>query len=49
MNGQLKKEIIEKYFEITNNSKNRLEKYFKLKVYRLDMPVKKQIALLIKG
>ena len=44
-----KKEIIEKYFEITNNSKNRLEKYFKLKVYRLDMPVKKQIALLIKG
>lgn len=44
-----KKEIIEEYFKIVDVKTNRFKRIIKLKKSKIDMPLKKQISLLIKG
>ena len=44
-----KKELIEKYFKITDVKKNRFSRFLNLKKSKIDMPLKKQISFLIKG
>jgi glycosyltransferase, family 2 len=44
-----KKKIIEEYFKIVDVKTNRFKRIIKLKKSKIDMPLKKQISLLIKG
>lgn len=44
-----KKKIIEEYFKIVDIKTNRFKRIIKLKKSKIDMPLKKQISLLIKG
>lgn len=44
-----KKNMIESYFKITNVKQNRLRRYTELKKSNINMPLKKQLSLLLKG
>jgi glycosyltransferase, family 2 len=44
-----KKELIEKYFKITDVKKNRFSRFLNLKKSEIDMSSKKQISFLVKG
>ena len=44
-----KKKIIEEYFKIVDVKTNRFKRIIKLKKSKIDMPLKKQSSLLIKG
>lgn len=43
------KNMIESYFKITNVKQNRLRRYTELKKSNINMPLKKQLSLLLKG
>ncbi|MFA3799335.1 glycosyltransferase family 2 protein [Leptotrichia hongkongensis] len=44
-----KKKLIEEYFKITDIKKNRFNRFFVLKKFKIDIPLKKQISFLVKG
>ena len=44
-----KKKLIKEYFKITDIKKNRFNRFFVLKKSKIDIPLKKQISILVKG
>ncbi len=44
-----KKELMEEYLKITDVKKNRMTRFLNLKKSKIEMPLKKQISLLVKG